>query len=431
MMKEKVKRRKIFGAVLGLLALLCSGCGRNAPGQPAGTPVPEKATASSVQVLHQVRSQTFKDQDGTVLLEAKIVFPEIKDPDNRNGVSLINQYYQTSCDEFFSKTVADALEKAKEDRAFAQKNGYPFFVRTYDRSFSIPYNGNNLLSVLEEQFENFGGAHPDTVRMSQTFDVTTGKKLELTDFLGATQEQALEKVYTAVLAQIKAKQGTDQDVFSEGYTESVRKNYSPQDFWLSDQSMVFCYQLYTIAPYAAGFQQFEIPFSTQGVFARNIPALSASEQEREANSQADQLLARNKTILYQIYGLSMLKLKTPEGKAGTQTIFPVDDERFQTFAQLEEYIRNTYVKSEADALLHNGRYLDQNGKLYGDSSKDTGIGYYVDWDNYTLEVTGITDHEASLKIDTVDDSPAGKVNKTIQAKIMKENGNWLLEKMVQ
>jgi len=436
-MDKNKMRIEVSLLVVFLLIFVLVGCSATKPSTPAMTPNPEKPqttkpkTAEPIQTLQKVYSETFKDEDGTVLLEAKIISPEIKNLGNSNGISLINSYYVTQFDDFISSILADGLEKAREDKVSAHKNNYPFYPHTYERSFNITYNGNNLLSVLSEQYENTGGAHPNTIWISQTFDVQDGKKLALSDLLGGSKEQALEKVYETVLAQIKEKEGTDQFVWNENYQEDIRKYYSEDDFVLTEESLIIYYQNYAIAPYVAGCQKFEIPLGKVERLAHNVPNLPSNQLEEDLYTQANMLIDRNKTAFFEIFGLSMLNMKIPESGVGTETIFPVVDERFTTFAQLEEYVNSTYARSEADALLGNGRYLNMNGNLYGDISKDGGMGYYVDWESYRLEVRDITDRSATLMIYTIDDSPAGKEDITITVKMVKENGLWLLEQMVQ
>jgi len=209
----------------------------------------------------------------------------------------------------------------------------------------------------------------------------------------------------------------------------VRKNYSENDFVLGPNGIIFYYQLYTIAPYAAGIPTFELPYHEAGNLAVNIPPIKSNELEREAYLQAGKLIEANKDVYYNIFGLSMLPLDMPENAPEGQFLFPVKDERFKTFADLNNYISGIYVKSEADALMSSGRYIDKDGKLYGDLSKDTGMGYYVDWNNYRYEVSDISETSAKITIYTVEDSPAGKEDKIIKVNMIKENGRWLLEKM--
>lgn len=261
---------------------------------------------------------------------------------------------------------------------------------------------------------------------SETFDVRTGEMLTLSDIFGLSDEEALEKVYQLVISQIeeaKDKEG----IYFDNYRENV-KSYSETDFLLGPNGIIFYYQLYTIAPYAAGIPTFELPYDETELAIGILPA-KPNDLEREVCLHAGWLIEANKDIFYNIFGLSMLPLELPEEIPAEQSLFPVKDKRFVTFSELDSYIRGVYLKSEADSLMNSSRYVDKDGRLHGDISKDTGMGYYIDWNNYRYKVTDIKENSANITIYVVDDSPAGREETTIEVKMLKENDRWLLERM--
>ena len=54
--------------------------------------------------------------------------------------------------------------------------------------------------------------------------------------------------------------------------------------------------------------------------------------------------------------------------------------------------------------MNSGRYIDKDGRLHGDINKDTGMGYYIDWNNYRFEVNETSESSAIITIYVVDDS---------------------------
>lgn len=396
----------------------------------AGSSAQKVQDSAPVKISFKVYSETVMDEnDGSDLVELKITYPEIDNPDNEGGISAINEYYKKQFADFTAGVLDEGVKNAAADKESSKSGGYQFHPHAYERIASISYNGSGLLSVLSLQYENTGGAHTNSFWLSETFDVKTGKKLSLADIFGISKEKALEKVYETVLSQIKETEGTDKFVYNESYKDDVRKNFSEGDFVLTNGSIMFYYQLYAIAPYAAGFRSFNLPLEEAGSLAVNIPALKSNETETEVYEQAGGLIDRNKTAFCEIFGLSMLKMSVPDNRSEKDILFPVTDERFPTFTALEQFVRNTYVKQEADNLFGSGRYQDIDGKLYGDISKDGGMGYYVDWNNYRYEISNITENSAVMKIYVTDDSPAGKEERVITVNMQKENGVWLLEKM--
>lgn len=420
-------------AVLALLLVLClvlSGCNKNASSdQPPGG-----KSDSSVQVLRKVHSEAFYDQnDRTILLKAKITVPEIVNTSNDKGINEINQYYHSQIDTFMKSIKEEELEVAQADKEFAQNNGYEFRTHCIETSFEVAYNGHNLLSILNTKYTYTGGAHPNYTRTAQTFDLTTGKMVSLTDILGVDKKEALEKVYATAASQIKASEEAGEFYYFEDYADGLRQYYSADDFILGENGLVFYYQLYAIAPYAFGFPEFELAYKQLGETAMKITPLPASQLEEEVYVAADQLLSRNQEAFFDIFGLAILQPEFPEGGLDEDAILPVKDTRFATYSDLEGFVRSTYVKQEADFLLNEHRggiYFDRDGVLWVDVSKDAGMGYYVNWNDYRYELTDIKADSAVLKIYTTEESPAGSEEITLTGKLLKESGNWLLEKMI-
>jgi len=428
------KNARLFLLVLVMVFVICftQGCGssrnsaeltpsENSPNIPSAKP-------SQLKISYKVYSETIRDEDGTRLIKIRYSYPYIDNPHDDDGIAAINDYYQRQLEQFINTVVPESKKAALETKKASEEFGFGFYDLYYEKESNIYYNDNNLLSVLNISYEYTGGAHPVSYWASETFDVRTGKLLTLSDIFGLSNEEALERVYETVISQIEATKDEENNYYFEDYEENVKNYYSENDFILGPNGIIFYYQLYTIAPYAAGIQTFELPYDKADVGIEILPT-QPNDLEREVCSNAGRLIEANKDVFSNIFGLSMLPLDLPENISGEETIFPVKDSRFTTFSDLDNYIRDIYIKSEADALMNSGRYIDKGGRLYGDLSKDTGMGYYVYWNNYRFEVKEIEENSATITIYLVEDSPAGRKETTIEVKMLKENDRWLLEKM--
>ncbi|HHW30266.1 MAG TPA: DUF3298 and DUF4163 domain-containing protein [Clostridiaceae bacterium] len=442
-MKGSVRILVLF-IVISLFINLFSGCGRSKQSNletnptvsgnsnsgnttPSGNTSTVDTEPQPLKISYKVYRNVIKD-DGTDLVYFRLSFPYIDNPENGKGIAAINDYYETYVNNFINTVVAEGKEVALEGKKNMQEAGLDFFPFAYVREASVSYNGNNLMSVLHIGYDNTGGAHPTNYWASETFDVKTGKKLALTDIFGLSKEKSLEKVYDVVLNQIKNDKEAEMYYF-EDYEKGVKEYYSENDFFLDSDGIIFYYQTYAIGPYAAGIPSFKLPYEKAGDLAIKILPVKLTEDERDIIIKAGRLIEDNIDVFCNIYGLSMLPLEIPENIPEGQSLFPVKDVRFRTFSDLENYIRGIYVKSEADTLLSSVRYTDKDGKLHGDINQDAGVGYYVNWNEYRYEVSDISKNSATITIYTVDDSPAGKKDKIIKVKMLKENGLWLLEKM--
>jgi len=420
--KKGLKFSSILIIIL-LLVFTINGCRTKETHQDVETKIPEP-----VRIAYRVYCETFWDDDGYKLLDLKITYPEIISANN-SSIDAINEYYQIQFDHFISSTLSEGLELARENREDSKAGGFEFRPHYYEYYPDIKYNRNNLLSVLNTFYEYTGGAHPLTAWKSQTFDIKTGKKLALTDIFKGSKDDILQRIYQLVLTEIKGSEGTDDFMYFQTYEEDLRKYYGEEDFVLTEESVLFYYQVYSIAPYAAGIPVFALPYKEADSLAISIPKLPVNEQEKELYIKAGRLIEQNKIVFFDIFGLSMLNLKIPENPGDGEVLFPVEDERFTTFLDFDNFIRSIYVQVEANSLIGNGRYFNIEGDLYADMSTAAGMGYYVNWNDYSYEISDITETSALLTINTTEDSPAGKHNIVIKAKILKENGDWLLEKM--
>lgn len=420
-----------------LLLLICTGCTGREPGPTIEEPGENAATSplpageGEVAVLYRVSTETVRDpEDGTPLLEARVIVPQLENLENTEGIAAINSYYEDFAEKYLAYAVGEGGQIAQTEWDAAREDGFPFHTHHYDSAAEVYYNGSNLLSVLQTDYEYTGGAHPMQYRSAATFDITTGEKLSLADIMGGSMEEALERVYDLVLAQIEERKGSDDFYFNESYREDLREYYGEEDFYLTGDGIVFYYQIYALAPYVAGFPEFKMPLAEAGPLAREIPPQGDREGEREPHRQARELLERNRVTLYEIYGLSMLPVDIPEEGVGEETLFPVVDPRFETFSQLEDFIKSTYIEETAAALLGDGRYQDIDGRLYADISKDAGGGYYVNWEDYRYGLEQVSGDEAVVHVFTIDDSPAGREEITLTARMLKERGRWLLENVM-
>lgn len=145
---------------------------------------------------------------------------------------------------------------------------------------------------------------------------------------------------------------------------------------------------------------------------------------------ATELFDRNLKVLETFYSPKLDYEEEPvEG-----TLCPVKDERFKTFADLEEYINGTYVKDTAESLLvERGLYKEVNGVFCIDISRLEGKGYYVDWSDYDLEIVNGDEDTCEFSVTGYLEEPSNDPQRepyTKTAKTRYVDGKWLLEAVV-
>lgn len=120
-------------------------------------------------------------------------------------------------------------------------------------------------------------------------------------------------------------------------------------------------------------------------------------------------------------------------------LYQVDTDIFKNYSEFEEYIRSIYIKDWADTLLYNypyegvRLYSEVDGKLYVDMTYAGGKGYYVDWDDYSVQIDTVKDGICEFTIKTSVEWPAEnpvKEDYILNETAVYENGGWKLTRII-
>jgi hypothetical protein len=150
------------------------------------------------------------------------------------------------------------------------------FISSYTPDYTLPSYTNNWEMTINNEIYKFsddiqtvvfnihfytGGAHPNSGYNTFTFDVKQGKQLTLEDLF---QNGDVPWDIIAKLAKddLKTQLGdmADEIMLEPGTTATNHDNY--KNWALTDKSIIFFFDPYQVAAYAAGPQKVEIPFTT-------------------------------------------------------------------------------------------------------------------------------------------------------------------------
>jgi len=198
------------------------------------------------------------NNEGILLLEYSAKYPQIKETGNDPCLIKINDYYKVKFNDMNEKTLLESKKMASEDFLAAKEGEYEFRPHGLGNTYEVTYNDKGLLSINLLEYTYWGGAHPNSFKESAIFDINTGQKLTLEKLFKVEKVQAIEIVLTEVKKQIEEK-GTDELFLYEDALESLPDSFFEEDFYYDGKDIVFYFQQYAIAPYAAGFPEFRIP----------------------------------------------------------------------------------------------------------------------------------------------------------------------------
>ena len=163
---------------------------------------------------------------------------------NKKIEDTINQY---------EKRILDLSEK---DNEFNKVNGLDIKQYILNINNTIHYNDDDILSMTLEVYTYMGGAHGSTMDIPFNFDVKTGNRGVLEDFLGNN-----ENYNKIIIDNIRRAVDKNPDLYFKDILNKYEVLPYNQKFYLTKDGVVIFFDEYEVAPYAAGRVEFVIPYT--------------------------------------------------------------------------------------------------------------------------------------------------------------------------
>lgn len=195
----------------------------------------------------------------TVILTYRIEYPEIISSNYCCGKSTFNKYNKEKAitleNYIKTKLFTDAISTYEYNSA----NGYPIMVFEVISEFNITYNNKYLVSLYEDKYEFTGGAHGNTIRTSQNWNLQEGSFIPLSSFY-PNNPYYLINILKNINSQIKSQIEAGNDYYFDNYCELVLETFNIESFYVTPSNIVIYFQQYDIAPYSTGIPVFYIPY---------------------------------------------------------------------------------------------------------------------------------------------------------------------------
>lgn len=176
------------------------------------------------------------------------------------SLPIVNNYYEAMRDDL-QATYGLNREEAARQLADYRAAGLEFTPWTAQVTATVTRNDGATLSVLREVYENFGGAHPLVTYRAETFDVASQGRLVLGNLFTVSEDEYLSRLKDMILVQMDQKEADSGVAYFDDAREQLLSLLDPMDFALTDDSLLIFYNVYALAPHAAGPQQFYLPLS--------------------------------------------------------------------------------------------------------------------------------------------------------------------------
>ncbi|MGL5313554.1 MAG: DUF3298 and DUF4163 domain-containing protein [Peptostreptococcaceae bacterium] len=170
---------------------------------------------------------------------------------NKEIEKSINDEIRNEIMKFYNEAQSQAKEYQKDLPDVQNK-----FVANVD--FEVKKNSDNMLSLVIEYYKYSGGAHGYYENISHNIDVRNGRELSLKDLFKDNYDykKVINKEIREQIEDIIKKEPQYNGVYEfNGIKEE-------QKFYIQDDNIVIYFDLYDIAPYAAGIPEFQINIKT-------------------------------------------------------------------------------------------------------------------------------------------------------------------------
>ncbi len=199
-----------------------------------------------------------KAEDGTVLYTVSVEYPVLNDNCEAAGKAAINEAIRKSIDESVASGSEDLKKSSDELYKASVESKEEYKPLSLTGSYQLTLMNEKMVSFYIDLSYDFHGAHPMTYRNGYTYDLAGGKELTLADVTGVSDDKAMEVIKNAYADAIKAD---TEKMFFEDALENLDESLKTVDFYMEDGIVVCFTELYSVAPYAAGFVN--VPVSTE------------------------------------------------------------------------------------------------------------------------------------------------------------------------
>ncbi|NLG25666.1 MAG: DUF3298 and DUF4163 domain-containing protein [Clostridiales bacterium] len=200
---------------------------------------------------------------GARVLTCAYEYPQFFSRAYQAGLDAVNAVYRARSAEWQAQCRGELYQQAIEELRLSRENGYPFRPFDAEALFTVTYNADCAISLYTDSYVYTGGAHGNTVRTADTWDIATGEARTLADFFPAGFDYRAY-ILEFVAAEIERQQAAGQNIYFDDAARLAAETFDEDDFYLRNEGLSVYFQQYAIAPYASGILSFTLPYAEGG-----------------------------------------------------------------------------------------------------------------------------------------------------------------------
>lgn len=203
-----------------------------------------------MQITKRIIENNLK-YENTVILKYHIEYPEITN-ENNTAIRMFNIYNERIAKDLQKRAESELYIEAIELYKYNKQNNYPIMIYEIYRTYEVTLNTNKLISLYADEYIFTGGAHGNTIRTSQTWNMDNARMIRLYELYRNPY------FILNILKQIITQINNEKDIYFEDACCLVIETFNPQNFYLTPSSVVIYFQQYDIAPYSSGIRTFKL-----------------------------------------------------------------------------------------------------------------------------------------------------------------------------
>lgn len=191
-----------------------------------------------------------------------IQYPEITESTSKTAMDSVNSFIEKSLLKW-----ADKDPESFDEMANQFFEGYKSFDEGFDspigwsleRNVEVVYNTPKVLSISISDYQFTGGAHPNSFLIYASFNMSTGEKIKLSDILVDGYEAELNAIGEKEFRKVREVE-PGQNLEEAGFWFENDKFSLNDNFAITEDGLIFFYNSYDVAPYAAGPTELELNY---------------------------------------------------------------------------------------------------------------------------------------------------------------------------
>lgn len=208
-----------------------------------------------------IKKQSINDKlyfNKVLMVDVKIDYPSLSTGYDGNYMRF-NMHYRQKAKKNYNYAATNLYHAAVKQYTIAKPQGVPFNNFEFVEAFEPTYCKKPLISLFYDIYEYTGGAHGNTTRRGNTWDMRKGVIIPL-EALFAHGYDYKTVILRYIEGAARRRQITGMANYFEGLNENLKRYFDEKNFYLTEEGLAIFYPLYTISPYSDGIQVFIIPY---------------------------------------------------------------------------------------------------------------------------------------------------------------------------